>query len=294
MGEIMLDELLREQLKVWPLAAENYAALGKCERKRIRIGGEEGFDGALQFNPARAVSTCAKTDAASIKSRPCFLCKENRPKEQYALPYECGPDDNPEKWEILVNPYPILPFHFTVASVEHRPQGVLPVEAMVSLAEELPNCSIFYNGAGAGASAPDHQHLQIVLKRELPLINYLEGGGDPHSLPYSIIYRKATPDGFGQVLIYDFASYHGLYGHDDVDYKMMNTYIWIGDDGNLHLLGIPRGAHRPGCYYAEGEAQRMVSPGAIDMAGLIILPRKEDFDVMDERDVEKILKEVGK
>ncbi|MDE5552502.1 MAG: DUF4922 domain-containing protein, partial [Muribaculaceae bacterium] len=162
----LLDEMLREQLKVWPLAAANYSALASSERRRFKIG---SLEGAFQCNPARIVSTGASVDKSAIAERPCFLCEANRPDEQYALSFSVAGGG---EWDILVNPYPILPWHFTVASKSHIPQKGIPLD-MIVLAERLPGAVMFYNGARAGASAPDHLHFQMVLKSELPLINYL-------------------------------------------------------------------------------------------------------------------------
>lgn len=280
----LLDEMIREQLKAWSLAASNYRALGATERRPVSIG---AMRGALQSNPARIVSTAAKVDKDSLAKRPCFLCAANRPKEQFALPFG-------DEWEILVNPFPILPFHFTVASRDHSPQ-LNPPLAMIELAECLPGACVFFNGAGAGASAPDHAHMQIVLAEELPLLRYLEDGGDPSRLPYRVDYDVIRPDQAGMAAMRKFS----LSANADAAFEgqqagMVNAYAWIDADGLLRLLTVPRKAHRPECFYATDESERMlVSPGAIDMAGLIILPRKEDFNRMTEPQVMDIYRQTG-
>ena len=53
-----------------------------------------------------------------------------------------------------------------------------------------------------------------------------------------------------------------------------------------------RKKHRPNCYSEEGKAQCLVSPGAIDMGGLLITPRKEDFDKLNAKLATNILREV--
>lgn len=284
----LLDEMLREQLKVWPLAAGNYAALGRSERRRFKAG---ALEGAFQCNPARIVSTGASTDAKSIAARPCFLCAGNRPAEQFALPFV---SESGDEWEILVNPYPILPYHFTVASVRHQPQGEIPLD-MISLAEKLPGVAAFYNGARAGASAPDHLHFQLVLKSELPLLRYLESGGDPAKLPYKVEYYVVTPDLDGMESLRRFSESRGYDRASDgkPDRDLLNAFAWLGDDSLMRLAVVPRSAHRPDCYYAAEDERLMVSPGAIDMAGLVILPRKEDFDKITVSDLEKIYRQTA-
>ncbi|MDE5773300.1 MAG: DUF4922 domain-containing protein [Muribaculaceae bacterium] len=281
----LLDEMLREQLKVWPLATDNYAALGRTERRRFKIG---ALEGAFQYNPARIVSTGAKTDKQSIAQRRCFLCSDHRPDEQYSIPFTV---DGGGEWEILVNPYPILPWHFTVASVNHEKQGEIPLD-MIVLAEQLPGAVMFYNGARAGASAPDHLHFQMVLKEEMPLINYLESGGDVSQLPYRVWYRIVTPDNDGMVYLREFTEIRGTdrkSGSDDKD--LVNAFAWMGDDGYLRLVVVPRSGHRPSCYDAGSGEGMLVSPGAIDVAGLIILPRRADYERINVSDLAKIYSE---
>lgn len=74
----MLD-FIDSQLSGWPLARENYQALGKTQRRSFEIG---DMTIGVQHNPARIVSTGARIDAATLAARPCFLCAANRPAEQ--------------------------------------------------------------------------------------------------------------------------------------------------------------------------------------------------------------------
>ena len=279
----VLSEARDYQLGRWPLAQENYAVLGLTERRAFSIG---PFSGVVQFNPARAVSTGAKIDRQSIASRPCFLCKGNRPEEQVSEEIIPG-------WEFLVNPYPIFPLHFTIAATRHLPQDAIPLD-MASMAEKLPGMTVFFNGARAGASAPDHLHCQAVLTTELPLMTFLEGGGNPNELPFKVVYDIIPPDRHGLSLL---AKLPQLSGIDSVtgepDRALVNAFMWIGEDGLLRTCVIPRSAHRPSFYVTEGVEGFMVSPGAIDMAGVIVLPRRIDFDSMTIEDIKRLYNETA-
>lgn len=274
-----LAQFRDSQLETWHTAKVNYDALTQCLRKNFTIG---KFEGVMQYNPARKISTAAKVDKDSIRNRPCFLCKENRPEEQYA-------EEITEGWELLINPYPILPLHFTIAANRHIPQTQIPLD-MATMAERLPGMVIFFNGARAGASAPDHLHCQAVMASELPLIQYLESGKPVEDLPFDVIYDKVTPDMKGMITLNSMVL---LKGKDGVtgkeDAGLLNAYFWIGADGLLRIAVIPRKAHRPQSYTdtAEGDGM-MVSPGAIDMAGLVVLPRKRDFDNLTSVEIEQI------
>ena len=254
-----IENFYKDQLKNWKLARENCTALKNVEKKPMHAGGLEGF---IQFNPARAVSTLAKVDENSIQTRKCFLCETNRPKEQRVIEILPG-------WELLVNPYPILPLHFTIASLEHIPQK-LSVETGFKLAKLLKGMVVFYNDEGAGASAPDHSHFQAVPQEELPLIKYLKNNAI-ETLPFQVIRDV-------QELI--------------TLQARVNAYFWEEAD-TIRFAAIPRKAHRPSEYYKTGSERRAVSPGAIDMAGIIVTPVREDFNALTNQDIESIYRQVA-
>ena len=73
-------------------------------------------------------------------------------------------------------------------------------------------------------------------------------------------------------------AYAALPCHPGDTEPMLNVLAWREEDSVVTIL-LPREKHRPACYTASCEADRMlISPGALDMAGLVITPRKEDFD----------------
>lgn len=288
----MINEFIEQQLAVWPEARERYLSLGKTERRRFRAG---DLEGAFQHNPARIGSTGADTTKAAVEARPCFLCRANRPKEQMAIPLN-------GEWEMLLNPFPIFPVHFTIVSRIHRPQDVVPLE-MAAIAEHFPELCIFFNGAKAGASAPDHQHMQAVLKSELPLLR-LAVAHHPASLPgimRSDMWGLDLPFVFLSAVISDdeeggrdYLKMLALTGADaegKPDKGLRNVYCWKGEDGLLRLIVVPRQKHRPACY-GRGEGELLVSPGAIDMAGIVILPVEKDFESITEQQIKEIYKEV--
>lgn len=290
-----INNIIERQLDVWTEARDNFFRLAQTERRRIALG---DLQGAFQYNPARIRSTGASVDKKSIAERPCFLCRTNRPEEQLTMPWLNG-------WEFLVNPYPILPVHFTIPSVEHCPQGEVPVE-MAAMAEAAPDLVFFYNGARAGASAPDHLHVQAVLKSELPLLRIAEAC-HPTSrpgcmssedfglrLPFHFVSAVVSPDKEGMKVLAKAMHAFGIDATTAVaDTGLVNAFFWIDQSGLLRYVIVPRKAHRPSCYFKEGSEQLMVSPGAIDMTGIIVLPRKEDYDRITEQDIWHIYDEVA-
>ena len=266
----LLEDFFHSQLKEWRLARDNFAALDKCEFRYMRLG---QFSLTLVHNPARMISCAAKVDDKSIRERQCFLCPVNRPAEQKSLKLP-----ELEGFEVLVNPYPVCRCHFVISSTEHIPQGRIPV-VMKKAAEIFGGYAVFYNGAKAGASAPDHLHLQLVPKSEVPLISLLDkcNGTDLTDMPFGIIPRSGEK------------AWECVSNYSDVE--NVNVFMWKDRQDILHSVIIPRRAHRPSCYYRDDGF--LVSPGALDMGGLVILPRQGDLDRITSGDLWKVFSETG-
>ena len=264
-----LETFFEEQLREWPLAHDNHEALTRVWSREL-TSDKLAIPLRVQYNPARIVSTGASIDKASIAARPCFLCAKNRPAEQRAMPLN---DD----FDWLVNPFPILPHHYTIAAKEHRPQRILDAyDAMIQATLALPEeYIVFYNGPKCGASAPDHLHLQAgVFDCQLLTANY----------PYKTLLADSK-ESFRTI-------YDSLPVTDGEDEPRMNVIAYRKGEA-VSLIVIPRRAHRPHCYTAEGDNHYLISPGALDMGGLIVTPRREDYERLTASKALNILCEVG-
>ena len=291
-----LQSLLKRQLAGWPEAARRYRDLREVQTKEITIG---GMPVRVQYNPARAVSTLARTDAASIASRPCFLCRGNRPQQQEALPFE-GCDGR--RYEILVNPFPIFPEHFTVPAVDHVPQRIAGrFPDMLRLAEAFPDMTVFYNGPESGASAPDHFHFQMGCKGFLPVERHFGLLGPKTVMrpgAAAIALTSAYIPGLPVITAPDAKSAEAAFLRvlrslpvsPRTGEPQLNVLCWREQD-IFRVLVIPRKAHRPSCYYApEGEAVR-ISPASVDLGGVFIVPVEEDFRRTDAGVLQSIIRE---
>ena len=281
MADSPLQRFFNRQLETWETTRQRYRDLRSVKTRELAVGASNI---QVQWNPARIVSTGAKMDAKTLSERPCFLCEQNRPKEQVKKKVLDG------QWELLVNPFPILPQHFTIPSVKHQPQRILEMYGSIhKLLEEYPELMVFYNGPLCGASAPDHAHLQAGTSGLLPL-----------QLSWQRLSRNLTPivtlnEDEDISLINDYpctallVRSHSQYGDEQLFRRlyealpeadmepMMNIVAWRHGDEYLSVV-FPRVKHRPDCYYKEGSEQYIISPGALDMAGLLITPREEDFE----------------
>ena len=351
-----IDAFFQKELQEWPEAAERYKALEEVKSEELRVKSEElrvknennkqgsegisdsslftlhsslqSSDSSLftlhssfisQWNPARIVSTGAAIDKKSISERPCFLCDNNRPKEQHKLMTE-------KHYQILVNPYPILPQHFTIPMRRHTPQSIYSsFGTLRRMAWNMPKHIVFYNGPLCGASCPDHMHLQAGSRGIVPLerdwtmyeknlrklypltgeqMASMEEAGNVGSRPglyllegYAcpVFVIRSLPAESDSILCQ--RVYKALPVVGDETEPRLNIVCWRQEGTSsrpdeIVTLIFPRSKHRPDCYYAEGKEQLLISPGALDMCGLFITPREQDFKALTAEKAAAILKEV--
>lgn len=278
-----LGECLKRQLAVWPKAEQAFQNLSTVKSRTISSSGLK-----LQFNPSRIVSTAANISKEGISNRSCFLCEETRPAEQIAYPLEDG-------YELLVNPFPILKEHFTVISHKHQPQSIKEsLDIFLKIASALePGYVVFYNGPRSGASAPDHLHLQIGSNDGIPLIDKICNNKWNSNSNISTI----SPFGFPVTIVKgdnksDILSVIETIPVLDGEYEPRMNIIACKHQGTIYTAIIKRGKHRPNCYYSDGDDKRLVSPGTLDMCGLVITPREEDFNCLKEKEILSIYREV--
>ena len=287
-----VEKLIQEQLIEWPLVSQNFAALGKVQSKDITVGHVEY---RAQFNPARIVSSAAKVDTKSIQERKCFLCAQNRPKEQKGVRYK--------QYEILINPFPIFPRHLTIPDVSHVDQVISNrIADMLDLARELDDYVIFYNGPKCGASAPDHMHFQAGNKAFMGI----ETDVKLHSGQLIFKYKDASlyllDDAPRNSLVFTSKNIPDLTSSFELLYKllpihqgeiepMMNLLAWY-DGMECVLVVLLRSKHRPSCYFADGEEKMTISPASVDLGGVFITPIESDFERIDSGIIQEILSEV--
>ena len=290
-----VNQLIKFQLINWEAARKNYAGLDQVKTRSLSLSG--GSELKVQFNPERIRSSAAKVDTKSIEARPCFLCESNRPKEQEGVSF----DD----YTILINPFPIFRRHLTIPHINHTPQLIQPYfQSMLEFAYELPEFTLFYNGPKCGASAPDHFHFQAGNKDFMPVEADFRSGK----------YAKLTGL-VDEVAIYTWENYNRgaiTFMADDMEAlvtlfndlymllqknqldevePMMNVLTYF-EEGELVVHIFPRILHRPDCYFKDGLDQILISPASVDMGGVFITPRLEDYEKLSSSHVEEILDQV--
>ena len=286
------EALIRQQTETWPMLRDAIAALAQVKTDVFQVKETAVL---AQYNPARMVSTSAQVDAAAIKQRPCFLCPDNLPKEEKGIAFG-------RRHVILCNPFPVLRNHLVIASREHTPQAIEGnFTVMLDLARALgEGWFVLYNGPRCGASAPDHLHYQACSRADVPLFDdfadMLERDSEDITETTRFGYRinvyafgsaaqRETIDRFEQAVDY---LKKAIFSDGEPMMNLVVTY----QAGKWTVFLLPRGKHRPASYYAEGNAKLTISPAAIDLAGVMVVPQLEHFERLTAEDLERIYAEV--
>ncbi|MBN2636354.1 MAG: DUF4922 domain-containing protein [Prolixibacteraceae bacterium] len=288
--------LIEQQKSIWPVAAKNFELLEKIQNRIVDFG---HFKIKVQCNPERIRSSAAKTDAKSIAARPCFLCAENMPSEEKGILFQ-------NKYLILTNPYPIFPEHLTISNLEHFPQQILPhFDDMLELSKNLPDFTVFYNGPKCGASAPDHIHFQAGNNGFLPVTNEFEMLENNHSevivhdenikiiVVKNYLRRFISVISSNKLQILEWFEF--IYNQLEInsgEEPMMNllcNYI----KGKWRIIIFPRNVQHPSHFFKAEKERIIVGPAAVELGGVLILPRIEDFKKITKTEIAEIYNEVS-
>ena len=294
---VLAVALVNHQKANWELPANNYRLLKQVRKTTYNF---DYFRIDCQFNPERIKSSAADMGAQAIQSRPCFLCEDNRPMEQAGIPY--GND-----FVILCNPYPIFSYHLTIPTLRHIPQLIEDhISDFLNLSKDLQDFTVFYNGPECGASAPDHFHFQAGIRDILPIEEELaiiqEEKAEAIVSHYDLkifavrdylrnmlVIRSSKENILAQTLK-DIIRL--LNPHNSGKEPMINMLANY-KSGVWHISLFPRRVGRPSEYFAEDFDKILVSPAAVEMAGLMILPREEDFYKITKENLINIYRQVS-
>jgi len=298
-----VQQLISQQLRTWPDLKKARTQLDQAITRTVVL---EHLAVILQCNPGRIVSARSPVDNESIRKRPCFLCLHNLPQEQRALLYR-------DEWLILNNPAPLFPDHLVISHREHSPQLIKKaLPAMIELVTDLEfGFSAFYNGPACGASAPDHLHFQMAPAGAIPMVEQLAAIVTEEAEQKALAKSSCSAEGSCYTGYLDYRSIcccrtkspRYLFERMSrvLDYlpsaiesplEPMVNLIIAGRDGTYYGFLSPRKAHRPACYSKPAPDCMVVSPGAVDVAGLIILPRRGDYENINRETILEIYQDV--
>jgi hypothetical protein len=289
--------LLSEQQVSWQKLKDAYGALETVKTRNLQL---KDFSIRLYYNPGRMSSSTAAVGPRDVNDRPCFLCHNNLPPEQRWILYRSG-------YRILCNPMPVFPSHFTVACGEHQPQAISEsFHVFLMLMADLGDgWMTLYNGPRCGASAPDHLHFQVMPSGHIPVEKEIRGVERfllVAQIEDVLVYRA---NDLGREIIVLEGDHHLSMAHTFTkvlatlrrviptkDEPMMNI-AGFHDGRSWRVALFPRQKHRPDAFYREGDERILVSPGTVEMAGVLIAPIEKDFERLDAVTVEGIYREVS-
>ncbi|PKN60461.1 MAG: DUF4922 domain-containing protein [Deltaproteobacteria bacterium HGW-Deltaproteobacteria-11] len=293
----LCGDLLAEQIDSWPRLRKGYQAL---KAAKVRAVSCPGFTLRVQWNPQRIVSTAARLDPASIRARPCFLCRENLPEAQRAILYR-------QEYVVLCNPAPIFARHYTIAHIDHRPQSIEPalVAYLTLMRDFSPHFTVLYNGPQSGASAPDHLHFQAAPAGTMPVETDIRADGKLRLLKAVkgvdvfrtvglgraiLMLKGAKQDRVASALHKVIAAMRAAF--HTAGEPMMNL-LGSYEEDHWMILIFPRARHRPAVYDLEGKEQVLITPASVEMGGLFITPMEKDFRALDAGLVQTIFQDVS-
>lgn len=291
--------LFELQCNDWKLCRDNYDQLKNIQVKKFQF---EGYSIKAQFNPGRIISTSAKVDPKSIQERKCFLCEANLPPEQKGILYK-------DEYIILINPFPIFPIHFTLTNIHHQPQRIEDTfPSLLSFSKDLSKYfTVIYNGPRCGASAPDHLHFQAGNKYFMPIDDEADLIANEYGsvvVDGENLIIQTVDDGLRkfvlfesndeQLLIDSFRKFYKTYSrlmNENLE-PLMNLISFYDDEFGWCIIVFLRAKHRSHHYFEVDEKKILVSPAAIDLGGVCIFPREEDFNRINKELIEEIFREV--
>lgn len=291
--------LFELQCNDWKLCHDNYEQLKNVQVKKFQF---EGYSIKAQFNPGRIISTSAKVDPKSIQERKCFLCEANLPTEQKGILYK-------DEYIILINPFPIFPIHFTLTNIHHQPQRIEDTFLyLLSFSKDLSKYfTVIYNGPRCGASAPDHLHFQAGNKYFMPIDDEADLIANEYGsvvVDRENLIIQTVDDGLRKFLLFEsndkqllIDSFHNFYKtysqlmNENLE-PLMNLISLYDAEFGWRVIVFLRAKHRSHHYFEEDEKKILVSPAAIDLGGVCIFPREEDFNRINEELIKEIFREV--
>ena len=297
MNPAAIRALFEAQRKAWPELDQGVRSLSAVRSRDFLVDGVRVV--AIHI-PHRIKSTTAPADPEAIRARPCFLCSDNLPAEQVGMSFGNG-------LVVLCNPYPILVHHVTIVGPDHTPQRIVGnvgnvgnagnggvnssgLGDMLAASAALPGFMVLYNGPGAGASAPDHLHFQACSHTGIPVVEDIarsQGLTLPNYLRPVLVIAGNDAD----VVRSKFDRLMELLARraPGEDEPMVNLVVFY-DSGCWKVLVFPRARHRPEVYH---RGLLTWSPGAIDMAGVVVLPVASDLDRITGDDIRNVYAEVS-
>jgi hypothetical protein len=202
---------------------------------------------------------------------------------------------------------PVFSSHLIISHLDHRRQAIAEhTDTLLQLMADFGSgWRILYNGPKCGASAPDHLHFHAGPSGQMPIEKEIREG--------KRLTLMKRIDGVSLYRLRDLGREVVVIEGDDrmavrgafksylnalkevllVDEEPMINILGFQRGEKWHLVIFPRRKHRPDIFFKGGDERVVVSPGVIDMGGLLITPVEKDFFRLNAATVEGIYSEVS-
>jgi hypothetical protein len=114
---------------------------------------------------------------------------------------------------------------------------------------------------------------------------YVLNGASAHT----IVCKSANTDTIAIWFNQFYAKFKQVSNSDEE--PMLNLLAWM-QNGHYYLVVYPRKMHRPSQFFAEGDANILISPASIDLGGIFITPLEKDFSKITDADIKDILQQI--
>ena len=175
---------------------------------------------------------------------------------------------------------------------------------LLEISKNLPDFTVFYNGPKCGASAPDHFHFQAGNTGFLPFEKEFESLERQYS---EILFQNenskiVTVENYFRRFVAivssekDFITkkfefvYHQL--ESDKNEEPMMNILCNFIENKWRVIIFPRNIQHPSHFFKTGEQRIIVGPATVELGGILILPREEDFLKITAKEIEEIYTEV--
>ena len=295
-------DLLSEQKKTWQDLWEGYESLGDVRERDVPC---RGFSVRLQYNPRRIKSSMADVCGKNANERRCFLCLDHLPNGQKGVLHR-------SEYLILCNPMPVFSSHFTVSHLDHRRQAIAEhMDTFLQLMADFGlGWMVLYNGPRCGASAPDHLHFQVAPSGQMPIEREIREEKRLALIKQvESVFLYHVRDLGREVIVLEGDDPMAVKGAFKDFLNALKKVLLLNEEPMMNIAGFynerkwektrwclvifPRRKHRPDIFFKDGDARMVVSPGVIDMGGLLITPVEKDFERLNADAVEDIYGEVS-
>ncbi len=179
---------------------------------------------------------------------------------------------------------------------------------MLDLSKDLSKYySVIYNGPRCGASAPDHLHFQAgnkffmaiddefhQIKNEYGKVIYEDDNLSFYAIDDGVRKFVSIESLDKKLVVKTFDKFYKIYSElmNEEQEPMINLVSFYEEEYGWRVIIFLEQNIVPQFSLLEDESKMLVSPAAIDLGGVCVFPREEDFNRITKKMIKEIFNEV--